>query len=329
MTETLVVSDGGPSSNALHGILLCIAAEAMAALGFLVSIFRTAITPQPVQPPMIENFVIRYRDIAPQAPPQPTYVPSRRPSLPRSKSENTIREIKGRPRASSDPTGTTSRPDLFRTRAALRARRCMSIAGAAAAKTAIPARPIVKGARTVLRTLSVNEGVLGKQVEDDEEDDEEEEEKMQQSATPAFLKTAHFRTKNALNRSATVATAAFVAVKAPIAKGFANPVVHSEEKPAQAGVLVVEELPEHGKRQRKFCSALFIRHRVDLLVHSMTRYTAEARCLKPLDINKHFMLIGLCEAEVTWHDGGWAIIRVDYAISDYRADPCRSRYLST
>ncbi|KAL5498581.1 hypothetical protein ACEPAH_1935 [Sanghuangporus vaninii] len=252
MTETFVVSDGGPSSNAIHGILLCIAAEAMAALGFLVSIFRTTIRPQPVQPPMIENFIIRYRDIAPQAPPKPTCLPSRRPSLLRSKSETTIREIKGRPRASSDPTGTTSRPDLFRTRAALRARRCMSIAGAAAAKTAIPARPIVKGARTVLRTLSVNDGVLGKQVDDDEEDDEEEE-KVQQSATPAFLRTAHFRTKNALGRSATAATAAFVAVKTPIVKGFANPVVHCEEKPAEAGgVLVVEELPEHGKRQRKF-----------------------------------------------------------------------------
>ncbi|KAL5514260.1 hypothetical protein ACEPAG_2348 [Sanghuangporus baumii] len=258
MTDTLVISDGGPSSNALHGILLCIAAEAMAALGFLVSIFRTAIKPQPVQPPMIENFVIRYRDVAPKAPPKPktTCTPSRISPLPRSKSEITIREIKGRPRASSDPTGTTSRPDLFRTRAALRARRCMSIAGAACAKTAIPARPIVKGARTVLRTLSVNDGVLGKKVEDDEEDDEEEDEKVHKSATPAFLRTAHFHTKNALNRSATVATAAFVAVKAPIAKGFASPmvpVVYSEEKSTVlGGDMLVEELPEHGKRQLKF-----------------------------------------------------------------------------
>ncbi|KAL5514261.1 hypothetical protein ACEPAG_2349 [Sanghuangporus baumii] len=264
MKTNFTGSEGGPSSNTLHGVWLCIVAEAVAAWGFVLSIILPAIRTQPPPPQIIKTFVVRYRPVPPK--PQETEdEPPRKPSVPRSFSESTIREIKGRPRASSDPTGTTSRPDLFRTRAAMRARRCMSIAGAACAKTAIPARPIVKGAHTVLRSLSINNGALGKKVEDDEEDDEEEDEKIQNSATPAILRSAHLHTKNGLNRSPTVATAV---KEAPIGRGFSSsvapvmpvvPVVYSEEETTKAEGVIVEELPEHVKLQSKFrmrCSRL-------------------------------------------------------------------------
>ncbi|KAL5476894.1 hypothetical protein ACEPAI_3080 [Sanghuangporus weigelae] len=264
MKNNFTGSEGGPSSNTLHGVWLCIVAKAVAAWGLFRSIILPAIRTQPPPPQIIKTFVVRYRPVPPK-PQEAEDEPRRKPSIPRSFSESTIREIKGRPRASSDPTGTTSRPDLFRTRAANRARKCMSICGAACAKTAIPARPIVKGARTVLRTLSVNDGVLGKKVEDDEEDDEEEDENIQNSATPAILRSTHIRTKNVLNRSPTVATAM---KKAPIGEGFSSPVVpvvYSEEETTEAEGMIVEELPEHGKLQSKFrlrCSRLSRRLKV-------------------------------------------------------------------
>lgn len=157
-----------------------------------------------------------------------------------------------RPRSGSDPTGTVSRPEVDAERKANAMRKYINVCGAAAAKTVTtPAAPIIKGARSALRRMSINEGKLGKKVEvEDGCDDAVADEEIavgDDNSDEALSSATATRSPVVSDAASTISVS-----KSPVSGENAELVEYNEVKTVAATEdVIVRALPAPGFAKRK------------------------------------------------------------------------------